>query len=65
MADEEKNETTEETTDEPVADEPAAEADAPVEEAAAEEPEPYLRPSGDPAPFRAGRCAASPVRSGP
>jgi len=38
MADEEKNETTEETTDEPVADEPAAEADAPAEEPAAEEP---------------------------
>ena len=41
MADEEKNETTDETTDEPVAEEPAAEATAeePVaEEAAAEEP---------------------------
>jgi small subunit ribosomal protein S17 len=38
MADEEKNETTEETPEEPVAEEPAAEADAPVEEPAAEEP---------------------------
>ncbi len=36
MADEEKNEQTEETTDEPVAEEPAAEA--PAEEPAAEEP---------------------------
>jgi small subunit ribosomal protein S17 len=39
MADEEKNEQTEETTDEPVAEEPAAEAEEPAAEAEAAEEE--------------------------
>jgi small subunit ribosomal protein S17 len=49
MAEEEKNETTEETTEEPVADEPAAAADAPVEEATAEEPVAEEPPAEEPA----------------